>query len=339
MSRGSLAVTVGVQHVDVTARDAHQPGVPRTAARASCAAVVRRRDQAVGVAGVQSSAEALSKLHTDNRDFTPTVATSWWPGNHRRGTVGCGGFEGNGEAMIRVDRTRVPKPAVLDSPKALQERRLAEDFYRQEWSRDGPRTQRRFEFKLYREMEVREALTALFHGKCAYCEARFAAVDPPDIEQFRPKASVTESPEHPGYWWLASDWDNLLVSCLDCNRVRTHEGERVGKANRFPLVDERKRAWEPGQEAAEQPAAAGSVSRRAGGAPVVRRDGRVVSDTPRGQATISVLGLNRRWIARGTTWGRRPDPEHRLSCWRTSSRWTLREHVRRSPARWATCSA
>jgi hypothetical protein len=25
-----------------------------------------------------------------------------------------------------------------------------------------------------------------------------------------PRAGVTESPKHPGYWWLAADWSNLL---------------------------------------------------------------------------------------------------------------------------------
>jgi hypothetical protein len=28
-----------------------------------------------------------------------------------------------------------------------------------------------------------------------------------DVEMRQPKASVPERPEHPGYWWLANDWD------------------------------------------------------------------------------------------------------------------------------------
>jgi hypothetical protein len=60
-----------------------------------------------------------------------------------------------------------------------------------------------------------------------------------------------------GYYWLAADWGNLLPSCIDCNRARWQEipgGDRqkVGKGNRFPIVDEDQRAKEPGEEAQEQ---------------------------------------------------------------------------------------
>jgi hypothetical protein len=41
-----------------------------------------------------------------------------------------------------------------------------------------------------------------------------------DVEHFRPKGAVKDDDEHPGYWWLAMAWDNLLPSCIDCNRKR-----------------------------------------------------------------------------------------------------------------------
>jgi hypothetical protein len=63
-------------------------------------------------------------------------------------------------------------------------------------------------------------LEKLFHGKCAYCESVYVSTAPVDIEHYRPKAAVAEDELHPGYWWLASDWDNLLPSCIDCNRRR-----------------------------------------------------------------------------------------------------------------------
>ncbi|MEF9674035.1 hypothetical protein QNM99_25505 [Pseudomonas sp. PCH446] len=41
-----------------------------------------------------------------------------------------------------------------------------------------------------------------------------------DVEHYRPKGAVSEDASHPGYWWVAMDWDNLLPSCIDCNRKR-----------------------------------------------------------------------------------------------------------------------
>lgn len=76
-----------------------------------------------------------------------------------------------------------------------------------------------FEFAAYKSDDVRHALEKLFHGKCAYCESRYDVNAPVDIEHFRPKGAV-EGIDHPGYWWLAAEWTNLLPSCIDCNRRR-----------------------------------------------------------------------------------------------------------------------
>ncbi|MBB6064573.1 hypothetical protein [Pseudoxanthomonas broegbernensis] len=77
-----------------------------------------------------------------------------------------------------------------------------------------------FPFKAYKHDEVKRRLDAIFHGKCAYCETFYSASAPVDVEHFRPKGSVSEDPAHPGYWWIAMAWDNLLPSCIDCNRKR-----------------------------------------------------------------------------------------------------------------------
>ncbi|CDX20236.1 conserved hypothetical protein [Mesorhizobium plurifarium] len=77
-----------------------------------------------------------------------------------------------------------------------------------------------FDFQVYKDEEIKKALHKLFHGKCAYCETFYSASAPVDIEHFRPKGAVSEDKNHPGYWWLAMSWDNLLPSCIDCNRKR-----------------------------------------------------------------------------------------------------------------------
>jgi uncharacterized protein (TIGR02646 family) len=191
--------------------------------------------------------------------------------------------------MIHVDRAAVAKPDVFDSWLAEKERADA-----RKWFSDpkGSR-QERFRFAVYKRPEIREALNELFHGKCAYCESLIVAAAPIDVELYRPKAGVAENPDHPGYWWLASDWDNMLASCADCNRVRSHAGERAGKGNRFPLADEAKRAFEPGAEVDEAPLLLNPCLDNPEQELVFDKTGQVVSSTRRGQATISVLGLNR----------------------------------------------
>jgi len=76
-----------------------------------------------------------------------------------------------------------------------------------------------FTFAAYKADEVKQRLDELFFGKCAYCESRYASTAPVDVEHFRPKGAV-EGTTHPGYWWIAMAWDNLLPSCIDCNRKR-----------------------------------------------------------------------------------------------------------------------
>lgn len=77
-------------------------------------------------------------------------------------------------------------------------------------------------FKTYRKESVKTQLHKLFHGKCAYCETFYHSVAPVDVEHYRPKAGVGEDTSHPGYWWLAMVWENLLPSCIHCNRLNKH---------------------------------------------------------------------------------------------------------------------
>lgn len=79
--------------------------------------------------------------------------------------------------------------------------------------------------------EFKELLYELHHGKCCYCESKLSKGQA-QVEHFRPKARVDEDKEHPGYWWLAYSWRNLLLACGDCNRK---------KGAKFPLKPGSKR--------------------------------------------------------------------------------------------------
>jgi hypothetical protein len=126
----------------------------------------------------------------------------------------------------------------------------------------------KFKDALYKKM--RQVIFDAFHGKCAYCEAKFILTETGDVEHFRPKGAVTDEFDkpvprskrdpnpHPGYYWLAYHWENLLPSCSKCNRpTRTRDGRRVGKGTRFPVLPNTRfrqgRALQRPQEKKERP--------------------------------------------------------------------------------------
>lgn len=136
--------------------------------------------------------------------------------------------------MRRVDRASVLAPASLveeDGAGAREHARAQAHYANAAAGGAGRRRRRRpagtaqvpddaarpFEFRAYKGDDVKAALEALFHGKCAYCESPYAAVMHVQVEHYRPKRRVFEDVGHPGYWWLASEWSNLLPSCAHCN--------------------------------------------------------------------------------------------------------------------------
>lgn len=163
--------------------------------------------------------------------------------------------------MIRVRRARVAVPVDLKDANSPGGRELRANL---DWHKQGHRE--KFSFKAYQRQSVREALDELFHLKCAYCEMRTGA----DIEHFRPKGQVWVWEElrgkrtgkrkaipNSGYWWLAADWNNLLLSCVLCNSQRKHKLPTVGyqvrgKSNYFPVQDEKKRAKSPSSRLADK---------------------------------------------------------------------------------------
>jgi uncharacterized protein (TIGR02646 family) len=163
--------------------------------------------------------------------------------------------------MIRVRRSVVPAPAILSSDTAVDERRRAAAHYRRKANRS-----KEFGFKVYQHRSVRDALELLFRRKCAYCETEIGAGDESEIEHWRPKGAVKEDDgkrSYPAYYWLASSWDNMLLSCLKCNRPRKYRvqggdedeetWERSGKGMLFPLATGDVRAKKKGEEAKERP--------------------------------------------------------------------------------------
>jgi hypothetical protein len=162
--------------------------------------------------------------------------------------------------------------------------------------------------ELYKTMRAR--FLAASHDKCAYCEVD---LDPGqrqgDVEHYRPKGRVRNQrgelvkvtdgaaeADHPGYYWLAYEWRNLLPSCLACNRRAgdAATGQQTGKGEIFPTLDD----WwaaKPEDVEREQPALLNPWVDDPREHLVFDPDTGIVGDrTERGRITIQILGLNHR---------------------------------------------
>lgn len=134
--------------------------------------------------------------------------------------------------MICLEKPNETPPVLLNrgDPRT---RRDCEAYAENPAAYDSGRLKFTFIDRIYGSTEVREVLARLQHNKCCYCERETSG----QIDHFRPKRSVRQSKGsnrvHPGYYWLAYRWDNLLLACEDCN---------LKKSDCFPLEDPGHRA-------------------------------------------------------------------------------------------------
>lgn len=135
--------------------------------------------------------------------------------------------------MIRVERAgAVPADLDMTRPsRAAKELESARAFIADATKTGSPG------FAAYSTASVKTALDGLFFGKCAYCESFYAKTQPVDVEHYRPKGSVDGVAAHRGYWWLAMAWDNLLPSCIDCNRRRRQVTPDVASPSMLRLLE------------------------------------------------------------------------------------------------------
>jgi len=151
--------------------------------------------------------------------------------------------------MIYIERG--PAPADYLDLATAASRKLSDFLDRAE-----ELAQQRVPFEARVWKRAKPELLKRFHDKCAYCESVLSTVGVVDIEQYRPKSI---------YPHLAYEWDNLLVACRACN---------FAKGDRFPLYsDQDPLLLDPCKDRPEQHLVFGA-------------DGKVVSDTVRGQGTI-----------------------------------------------------
>jgi len=150
--------------------------------------------------------------------------------------------------MIHVDFVEPTDPKWIKwRARAEKATKLLEDYLTEAAGRDYDfATPPRISEAMYKYPH--QWLVEAFNGKCAFCESHVEPQQSGDVEHFRPKGAVQEadgtsatfvspggvSRQHPGYFWLAYDWQNLLIACTICNSSN--------KRTFFPLKDPKKRA-------------------------------------------------------------------------------------------------
>jgi len=101
-----------------------------------------------------------------------------------------------------------------------------------------------FEQRIWSELKT-WLLRNAFRGKCAYCESKVTDTEWGDADHYRPKGRVVvkrggkqtivnrNGTHHPGYFWIAYDWHNVLPSCKRCNTERKLDWFPVANSHVF----------------------------------------------------------------------------------------------------------
>lgn len=167
--------------------------------------------------------------------------------------------------LIKINRDKVKKPLALDFYRkgSAANNELIRNIELIRSSHDGHDV--KLEFTAYKSPNVTKAVNDLTGGRCAYCGVKDLR-NSVQTEHYRPKTMVeinSTKKIRPGYYWLSSDWVNLLPSCGYCNSKKTvfyididlEENESpsqmvIGKQNKFPILDcDREGGLIPYQEA------------------------------------------------------------------------------------------
>lgn len=128
-----------------------------------------------------------------------------------------------------------------DAPKILSGKRVGETLKFLKQKIDSGEEIKSDDFKpIWTSNSVKDKLYNHHNWKCCYCEQKREKKRDSDIEHFRPKTEI-DGVGKPGYWWLAYDWDNLFISCKQCNQAF--------KGTQFPLLDRNRGNFEDGIDA------------------------------------------------------------------------------------------
>nr|BFF36918.1 hypothetical protein BACT7_17800 [Tenacibaculum mesophilum] len=135
--------------------------------------------------------------------------------------------------MIKINRDKFPKPHPYKQGvyKGIERWRKAENDTLIDYKTDStPFKEGKYNFPKHPSYNKwKQDLIENQGKKCCYCEK---VLDPGELEHYRPKKAWSQakggSLNRPGYYWLVYRWDNLLLSCSECN-------DSSRKGNIFPV--------------------------------------------------------------------------------------------------------
>lgn len=146
--------------------------------------------------------------------------------------------------MIKINKTQ-PAPRYIkyagtprEGDKCQIETQLVCEYFESRNYKPNSKCGYKFKSKIYSNKVWKEQLLKDQFNKCCFCESKVAHIDAGDVEHYRPKGESKQTKSDPvnklGYYWLAYDWDNLLIACQRCNRRK--------KKSLFPLLNPDERA-------------------------------------------------------------------------------------------------
>lgn len=194
--------------------------------------------------------------------------------------------------MRRVFRSSSLEPAVLRGVDSFEAKVRLVEFFRLSVI-DRHRRRAPVQTDVYTSEGVVNALAVVFHSKCAYCEIPVGGLDHGQVSHHRPIGSAAglsntpqdaPSPDH--YGWLAYEWNNLFLSCKECNRA---------KRNLFPLRGPRahiRSTWRE-VESSEDTLLINPCRQEPRRHLTFGMDGQAIPKDEVGRVTIDVLELNR----------------------------------------------
>ncbi|MNB88336.1 hypothetical protein D3C75_353470 [compost metagenome] len=185
--------------------------------------------------------------------------------------------------MIYVDKNTIAEPDILRNNNADPngEKQTAINHFEENIGD-------KVEFRIFGTSAVRSALKQLFHNKCAYCESVITHISYPHVEHWRPKGCVAGQANHNGYYWLASEWSNLLLACSVCNG-------QAYKGNHFPISRGSNYAYRSTENLGDEqpllinPCEETNPSRHF----LYQKRGGMRGTTAKGRKSIAIYGLNR----------------------------------------------
>lgn len=189
--------------------------------------------------------------------------------------------------MIRITRpTEAPEVLLEEGDKETQS--MCQEYDDNHSHYQSGERKLEFDRKIYADESVKEALKTAQHEKCCYCETKFGATSYGAVEHFRPKGEMRQKKGAgrllPGYYWLAFNWENLLVICEKCN---------TNKGSLFPLEDPDARARSHHDDLSRETPLLVDPGSEDPRKHIRFRGAAVEPITRKGRETISVTGLRR----------------------------------------------